>query len=56
MRAEEELLAYAIRERAEVRKLQRSGECTGDERPKCYDTCKHGYWCSELKHQVNLLF
>lgn len=34
--ARSELLAYALKERAEVRRMQTSGECTGEDRPKCY--------------------
>ena len=54
--ARSELLAYALKERAEVRRMQASGECTGEDRPQCYETCKHAYWCSELKHQIRLPF
>lgn len=54
VREADRLKAYALRERAAVRKLQREGGCSGD-RPKCYDTCPHAYYCSELKHQLPAL-
>ena len=49
------LRAYALQERAAVRKLQREGGCTGEDRPKCYETCPHSYYCSELRHQLPAL-
>ena len=50
VRGADRLRAYALQERAAVRKLQHEGECTGENRPKCYETCPHSYYCSELRH------
>lgn len=44
----ERLRAYALQERAAVRKLQREGGCTGEDRP-------NSYYCSELKHVLPAL-
>jgi hypothetical protein len=54
--AREQLMAYALKERAAVRKLQHAGECDGSRRPTCYEQCEHGFWCSELRHTVRLPF
>lgn len=54
--AREQLMAYALKERAAVRKLQHAGECDGSRRPTCYEQCEHGFWCSELRHTIRLPF
>ncbi len=48
----ERLRAYALQERAAVRKMRAEGKCTGDNRPKCYEDCPHSYYCSELRHVI----
>lgn len=55
VREADRLRAYALQERAAVRKMQAEGECTGEDRPKCYETCPHAYYCSELRHQIPAL-
>lgn len=54
--AREQLMAYALKERAAVRKLQHDGTCTGEDRPRCFEKCEHAYWCSELRHTIRLPF
>ena len=49
------LRAYALQERAAVRRMQVEGECTGEDRPRCYETCPHSYYCSELRHVLPAL-
>ena len=49
-----DLRTYAMKERAEVRKLRLEGKCDGMNKPQCYETCEHSYWCSELQHIIHL--
>lgn len=53
-RQRNDLREYAMRERAAVRKLRLEGKCDSMNRPQCYETCEHSYWCSELQHTIRL--
>lgn len=55
-RQRSDLLKYAMEERAAVRKLRYDGECTGEDKPRCYESCPHSYWCSELQYTLHLPF
>lgn len=43
-------------ERAEVRRMRATGECTGEDKPRCYDTCPHSTYCSEWQYTVKTLY
>lgn len=54
--ARQQLRELYFREAAEVRRMRHSGECTGEDRPKCYERCPHSYYCSELRHITMSLY
>ena len=49
------LRAYALKERAAVRKMRADGECKDDGKPSCYESCPHSYYCSELQYVLPTL-
>lgn len=55
-RASELFMRKFLEERAEVRRMQHSGECDGSRRPTCYDECPHSAYCSEWRHTVRVPF
>lgn len=52
----EEFMQKFRQERAEVRRMRATGECTGEDKPRCYESCPHSAYCSEWQYTVRTMY